>query len=195
MSQQSHCELCGSDALRVSDETGFLICDDCGTQSQARLLPDHHRMPASHTVHVSRHRMRRQGRPSLSNGRALLGFRVGDTLTRAQGAVSVEQNYTQEEVEDEMQGVNAHTGHRRRAKGHRVLYEEEEEEEEVSWRGVGQGGCRRATVTVRAWMMTRSAHARRGLGRRRWRSWTARSCDGTTSTRCSGWCSCSATRW
>ena len=34
-----------------------------------------------------------------------------------------------------MQGVNAHTGHRRRAKGHRVLYEEEEEEE-VSARGV-----------------------------------------------------------
>ena len=39
------------------------------------------------------------------------------------------QSYTQEEVEDEMLGVNAHTGHRRRAKGHRIVHEEEEEEE------------------------------------------------------------------
>jgi hypothetical protein len=34
-----YCELCGSEALRVSEETGFLICDDCGTQSQVPPLP------------------------------------------------------------------------------------------------------------------------------------------------------------
>lgn len=162
MLQQSCCELCGSDALRVSDETGFLICDDCGTQSQARLFPDHHRMHARRTVHVPRPRMRQHGRPSLQQPRAVRVVWV-QVLSRARGAVSVSQSYTQEEVEDEMQGVNAHTGHRRRAKGHRVVYEEEEEEVVSGW-GVRKGACRRTTAAVFWWMLTRSAHARRGLG-------------------------------